>query len=447
VVLSADRASKKEAKEEKMDPHRRHFLQSTAALAAVAAHPAAFAAPGRPRIEGDKIDWKAVRDDFPWLRNSLWLSASDYHPLGVHAQRMVDSYYRWRVGGPAGGGSSFSSEMQQETKELFGKTINARPDEIAFIHNTTEGENLVVAGMDLARRKGNVVLDDLHYQASKFIYHMLEREGGIELRVVRSRKDGYWRTEAKDMIAAIDDQTLLVSIALVSNINGFLHDAKTTSDAAHAHGAHVYADIIQGAGAVPIDVKALGIDFAAAGTYKWLQGDMGFGFLYVKEDLQGTVVKRTRYGVRQFDNPNDAQADSRFDLRSGAVMYESSGTLPGVQGMIAHAALEYIHELGIANIHAHNQRLVERLQREMPGLGYPPITPPGTATPVVSFLTPNQEKTRAKLDKAFGYFVVALKRWEFTHPSGETHLIEGVRIGPSVYNNDEDLDRLLNALA
>ena len=174
---------------------------------------------------------------------------------------------------------------------------------------------------------------------------------------------------------------------------------------------------------------------------------MGFGFLYVKDDLQGTVVKRTRYGTRQFSNPNRAQADSKFDLRPGAVIYESSSTLPWVQGMIAHAALKYIHQLGIANIFTHNKRLVDRLQREMPKLGYPAITPPGNPTPVVSFLTPNQDETRAKLDKAFGYFVVALKRWEFTHPSGETHLIKGVRIGPSVYNNDADLDRFLNALA
>jgi selenocysteine lyase/cysteine desulfurase len=423
-----------------MQSNRRQFLASTAALAA------AVTAETTPRVKDGTVDWNAVRDDFPWIHNSLWISASDYHPLSVAAQRMVDTYYKWRVGGPLGGGSRFSAEMQRETKEMFAETIGASADEIAFIHNTTEGENIVVAGMDLAHKKGNVVLDDLHYQASKFIYHMLERESDIELRVVRSRKDDRWRVDPEDMAAAIDDDTLLVSTALVSNINGFLHDAKATAAAAHAHGAYVYADIIQGAGAIPIDVDALGIDFAAAGTYKWLQGDMGFGFLYVKSELQGSVVERTRYGTRQFSSPNRAQADSKFDLRPGAVMYESSSTLPWVQGMIAHAALKYIHELGIENIRAHNQKLVERLQREMPELGYPPITPPGNPTPVVSFLTPNQEETRAKLDKAFGYFVVALKRWEFTDPSGQARVIEGIRIGPSVYNNDADIDRLLEAL-
>ena len=97
--------------------------------------------------------------------------------------------------------------------------------------------------MGLVRKKGNIVLDDLHYQASKYLYHMLEREGDLELRVVRSRKDDFWRTEPRDMVAAIDDNTLLVSMALVSNINGFLHDAKATSDAAHARGCRIHAEL------------------------------------------------------------------------------------------------------------------------------------------------------------------------------------------------------------
>ena len=425
-----------------MRTDRRRFLATAAALAAVPA-----AANTGPKITNGQADWGAVRNDFPWIQNSLWLSASDYHPLSIYSQRAAETYYKWRVGGPKGGGSRFSGDMQRETKEMFGSLINAKPSEIAFTHNTTEGENIVVAGMDLVRKKGNVVLDDLHYQASKFIYHMLEREGDIELRVVRSRKDDFWRTDSRDMVAAIDDNTLLVSMALVSNINGFLHDAKATSDAAHAHGAYVYADIIQGAGAIPIDVKALGIDFASAGTYKWLQGDMGFGFLYVKEDLQGTVVKQTRYGTRQFSNPNRAQADSKFDLRPGAVIYESSSTLPWAQGMIAHAALKYITTLGIPAIRAKVKPMTDRLLKEMPALGYPAITPPGNPTPIVSFLTPDQDKVRTKLDKAFGYFVIALKRWEFTDPSGKARVIKGVRIGPSIYNSDEDLDRLLNALS
>ncbi len=425
-----------------MSPSRRQFLRSVGAVPAAAA----VGASGEPTAVSGEIDWSAVREDFPWIKNKLWISAADYHPIGLHSLRAVERYYARMVYGPDHG-SRFTSEQRQETKELFGKLINAKADEIAFTQNTTEAENLVVAGMDLARKKGNVVLDDLHYQASKFLYHMIEKQGNIELRVVRHRADPYWRVSASDMERAIDRNTLLVSMALVSNINGYLHDAKATSEIAHAHGAYVYADIIQGAGAIPIDVKALGIDFAGCGTYKWLQGDRGFGFLYVREELQGTVVKRSRYGVQQFVSPNRAQADSRFELRPGAVMFESSATVAEAAGVVAHSALRYIHKLGIANIRSHAKRLTDRLQKELPSLGYPPITPRENPTPIVSFLTPDPEQTRAKLDKAFGYTVIAQRRWEFTYPSGEAYIIQGIRISPSVYNNDEDIDRLLNALS
>jgi selenocysteine lyase/cysteine desulfurase len=216
---------------------------------------------------------------------------------------------------------------------------------------------------------------------------------------------------------------------------------------AHAHGAYVYADIIQGAGAIPIDVKALGIDCAACGTYKWLGGDRGFGFLYVREDLQDSVVKRSRYGATQFSNPNNAQADSQFKLMPGAFMYESSNVVAEACGAATHASLKYIHQLGIHNIRAHAKPLIDLLQKEMPRLGYPPITAPDTPTSVVSFLAPDYAGMNAKLKKAFGHSVVAPRRWEFTRPSGEAYVIEGVRISPSIYNNENDINRLLEALA
>lgn len=421
-----------------MTLNRRRFLQSTAALAAAA--PAPAASPGEP-------DWAKVRQDFPWLKRKVWLSAADYHPISIHSLRAMENYLAYRAHGPAEGTSRFTAGQQRETKEMFAKLIHAKPSEIAFVQSTTDGENLVVAGMGLAEAKGNVVIDDLHYQASKFLYHMLEKEGRIELRVVRHRGEDRWKIDIRDMEKAIDRHTRLVSLALVSNINGYLHDVKATSEVAHARGALVYADIIQGAGAIPIDVQAMGIDCAACGAYKWLMGDMGFGFLYVREDLQDRVVRRSRYGVRQFTNPNRAQADSKFDLAPGAARYETASSLSNCGGVCAHAALRYIHSLGIDKIRAHARPLTDRLHKELPALGYPSITPPDNPTPIVSFLTPDYEKTAAKLHKAFGEPVIAMRRWEFTDEKGEASVVHGMRISPSVYNNQEDIDRLLNALS
>jgi selenocysteine lyase/cysteine desulfurase len=358
----------------------------------------------------------------------------------------MERYLNWRVYGPGENSAQYGPQEQRETKERFARLIHAKPSEIAFIQSTTDGENIVVAGMDLARMKGNVVIDDLHYQASKYLYHMLQQEAGVELRVVRHSRKGYWTIDAREMEKAIDRKTRLVSLALVSNINGYLHDVRATAKCAHEHGAYVYGDIIQGAGAIPIDVRDMGIDFAACGAYKWLQGDFGFGFLYVRDELQDTVVKRSRYGVRQFSSPNRAQADSKFDLLPGAARYES-GSFSYVGGVCAHASLGFIHSLGVENIRAHVKPLTDRLQKELPALGYPAITPPDNPTPIVSFLTPDYQKTMAKVDRAFGTTVVAFRRWEVTEASGEVGVISGMRISPSVYNNQADVDRLLNALS
>ena len=423
-----------------MKINRREWFQSAAASAV-----ASSAAVGSAATAGAP-DWSKVREDFPWLKEKLWLTAADYHPIGIHSLRAMEKYLAWRVRGPGGDGSRYTGQQERETRELFARLIHANAGEIAFVQSTTEAENIVVAGMDLAHRKGNVVLDDLHYQASKFLYHMLEKEAHVELRVVPHRGEHGWTVDMKDLEKAVDRNTLLVSMALVSNINGYLHDAKAISDLAHAHGAYLYGDIIQGAGAVPIDVQAMGIDFAGCGAYKWLMSDMGFGFLYVREGLQDSLVKRSRYGVRQFSSPNHAQADSKFDLLPGAARYET-GSFSYVGGVCAHASLQYIHSLGMDNIRAHAKALTDRLQRELPAMGYPPITPKDNPTPIVSFLLPEYEKTAKKLQKAFGEIPIALRLWEFTNRSGEASIVKGMRISPSVYNNQQDIDRLLNALS
>ena len=425
-----------------MDLSRRQLFTTLGAGAIAASVPVRTTARTETSARaGDPSDFAAVRADFPWTRQKVWLAAAEFHPFSVHTMEAIDRYSRYRALGPGEDRQTFAPDQQTETKRLYASLINAKPDEIAFVLSTTDGENLVVAGMDLTRRGGNVVIDDLHFNASKYLYTMLQRDAGLELRVVHHRN---WTTHVDDMDKAIDRNTRLVSMALVSNVNGFLQDAKAISDIAHARGAYVYADVIQAAGATPIDIKAMGIDFAASSTYKWLMGDFGFGFLYVRSDLQGTVVRQTRWGLRQV---SEERSNFEFEVKPGAARYEGTSSLSNLSGLCAYEGLKYVTRLGVENIREHAKPLTDRLQKELPALGYPSITPMQNPTPIVSFLASDPETTQKKLEKAFGgERVVSSRKWEMTE-GGTTKTVNGLRIGVSVYSNQEDVDRLLNALA
>ena len=233
------------------------------------------------------------------------------------------------------------------------------------------------------------------------------------------------------MERAVDRKTRLVSMALVSNVNGYLHDARAISDLAHAHGAYVYADMVQAVGAVPVDVRAMGIDFGATATYKWLMGERGFGFLYVREDLQDTVVPTTRYGHRQIAKFD--RVGITWEPLPGAARYET-GTFPNALAVCASTSLQYIERLGLANIRAHARQLTERLQKELPARGYPSLTPKDNETPIVAFQLKDVAATSKRLRDA---------RIAATIIDNERRL----RLSVSVFNTHEDVDRLLAALA
>jgi len=401
---------------------RRQFLLSAAAVAA-SARPAAASQNG---AAGSVLP-ASVRADFPVTQSQTYLNSAAIHPMSLPASRALDAHVAFRLHGAGGGRADFGEEQQKDLKQRFAQLIGARANEIAFVQNTSDGENIVVMGMDLARRGGNVVVDELHFETSLYMYKSLEAKG-VGLRVVKHRD---WAIDIRDMERAVDRNTRLVSMALVSNVNGYLHDAKAISDLAHAHGAYVFADMVQAAGAVPIDVRAMGIDFGSTATYKWLMGERGFGFLYVREELQDGVVPTTRYGHRQITNFD--RTGITWEPLPGAARYET-GTFPNALAVCASTSLQYIERLGLANIRAHARQLTDRLQKELPSIGYPSVTPKGNETPIVAYQLKDASATAKRLRDA---------RIAATIIDNERRL----RLSVSVFNTLEDIDKLLAALA
>jgi selenocysteine lyase/cysteine desulfurase len=403
--------------------NRREFLVGASSMA-IAAKPL-FATAQVPVREG--VFPSSVRIHFPSASTETYLNSASMHPVGIFAAEAMKNVIDYRLFGAGEGRSDFGPAKQEELKKKFGALINATPSEIAYTANTTDGENIVVMGLELAKMKGsNIVIDELHFTSSLYMYKELEKKG-VELRIVKHKN---WKIEPEDMAKAIDKNTKLVSMALVSNVNGFMHDAKAVSTIAHARGAHVFADIIQAVGAVPIDVKALGIDFASSGTYKWLMGERGIGFLYVREDLQGKVLPTTRYGHRQVSNFNRPQLT--WEPLPGAARYETGG-IPVVMAAAVNAGIDYINKLGLANIRTHAKQLTDRLQKELPPLGYKPLTPLDTPTPTLAF----------ELKDA----AVTTKMLQAGHVAGTVIANENrLRLSVSVFNTHDDIDRAVAVL-
>src|SRR5947199_2547705 len=367
---------------------RRRFLLSAAAVAASGR--SVFAREVGSTTSVFPFDTRA---DFPVASTETYLNSAAIHPMSLPASRALQEHIAFRVQGAGEGRADFGEDQQKDLKRRFAALIGAKPNEIAFVQNTSDGENIVVMGMDLPHRGGNVVLDELHFETSLYLYKSLEAKG-LDLRVVKHRD---WAIDIRDMERAVDRNTRLVSMALVSNVNGYLHDAKAISDLAHARGAYLYADMVQAAGAVPIDVRAMGIDFGTAATYKWLMGERGFGFLYVREDLQGTVVPTTRYGHRQIANFD--RVGVTWEPLPGAAKYET-GTFPNSLALVAAESLRYIEKLGLNNIRAHARMLTNRLQTELPAKGYRSVTPKANETPIVAFELNDAAAAAKKLKEA-----------------------------------------------
>jgi selenocysteine lyase/cysteine desulfurase len=293
-----------------------------------------------------------------------------------------------------------------------------------------------VNGLGLLGSGGNVVTDALHFEGALIHLESLRKQG-LDVRTVMPRD---WRIEIADLEKMIDRKTKLVEVSHVAMFTGFQHDLKAVCDLAHAHGALVYADIAQSAGCTPIDVKATGVDFCACSSFKWLMGDFGLGFLYARGDLLGRLVRRSQFGYYMATNvathflPYDAPGREplTFELGTDATEHFEVGSQANGAWASLSASLPYIRGLGVASIEAHRQPMLRKLQREMPALGFEPLTPSDSRSALITFA---MKDAKPVLDR--------LKRARINARVGQ-HFI---RLSPSVFNDMADIDRLLNALS
>ena len=315
--------------------------------------------------------------------------------------------------------------MLDETNAVRRKVarlVGASEPEIGMLFATSEGENIVSAALDL-KAGDNVVIDDLHYETTYVLYQHLVETRGIDLRIVRS-EGGAAPPEA--FAPHVDARTRLVSVAWISHQNGYRHDLAGLAELAHAHGAFLYADAIQGLGALSLDARQVGIDFFTAGTYKWLLGGFGVAPFYVREELLAQV-RPDRFGSLHIAKD---LGDHRYALHEDGRKFGYATLGFGAVYQLG-AALDYLLRVGVDRIEQHTVALAHRLRAGLSEQGYRLLTPTGNRSAIVAFEHGQDlEWVRTALETAR---VRVSLREEGTQ----------IRVGPALFNNADDVERFL----
>jgi selenocysteine lyase/cysteine desulfurase len=376
-----------------------------------------------------------VRARFPRLRAETFVNAAAGTPLGVFAESGIQRYAAYQRLGPGDGRADYINQVMSDVRASFGNLIGARTSEIALVHCTKAGEQIVLDGLDPGRRGRNVVTNDMHFTGS--LHNLIGlRRSGVDVRIVRGRD---WNVSLDDMSRAIDDETALVAVTLVSNITGRIEPMRELADIAHARGALVYADIIQAAGILPVDVRALGIDFAAANGYKWLYGVHGAGFLFVRDDLQGSALPdrvfpgNVAYNYPPWVSEPDPDGDPLvYEPRTDARRYE-----PGHASYLGYCAvyegMEFLRRVTPDLAHQHTVSLNQRLIEQVDETRYE-LLPRDVRSPIVTY--------RRRDGRALAERLAAARVTVSLLGSGR----DLVRISPAIYNTAADVDRVTEVL-
>jgi selenocysteine lyase/cysteine desulfurase len=366
--------------------------------------------------------------------DGTYLNCASQHPLSRGGRQAIDRYLDYKSFSTA---SDFSNlKVRENILQNFATLIGADVDEICFVQSTTVGENLILKALEIPARPGRVVTDELHFVGSLPTYSELAKLG-MDVITVRASEDG--SIDLGRFEAAINDDTRLVSVSLVSTINGYEHDLKSLCEMAHAKGAYVYADIIHAVGSIPIDVRDSGVDFCAAASYKWLMAEMGLGFMYVRKDRLAEI-KRPWFGHGQlahreplgFPNPLPSDVVTEYEHLDSALGYFAMGTQANIVAAQLGYSLDYLLKVGVQRIQDYRQPLLDRLQSALPPLGYASITPPGSRTALVSFR--HKGDADALHDRmAANNITISI----YPHH---------IRVSPSVFNDMDDIEHLISAL-
>ena len=362
------------------------------------------------------------RGEFPILDRTTYMISNS---LGAMPRRVYDEMRAYADSWAERGVRAWEEswwEMATRVGDKIAPLIGARAGEISLHQNVTLTQAVISSCFDFHGPRNKVVMVELEFPSIQYFYHE-QRRHGARVEVVPT--PDHIRIDLDKLLAAIDETTLLVPISQVLFRSSFIVDARAIIERAHRVGAHVILDAFQATGAIPLDVRSLGVDFAVGGVLKWLCGGPGVAYLYVREDLRGKL-RPSLTGWMAHERPFAFETGA-IDAREDSFRY-MNGT-PHIPALFAcQPGLDILNEVGIQAVREKSRGLTARLMDGARSRGWRVNTPENAAerAGTVSVECPHAYEVCRELlarDILVDYRPKA-----------------GVRISPHFYNREEECD-------
>ncbi|HEY3611724.1 MAG TPA: aminotransferase class V-fold PLP-dependent enzyme [Pseudonocardiaceae bacterium] len=373
---------------------------------------------------GERALAEGIRHRFPVFEHRTYLNSCSQGALSDAVRAAYESY----LGTLEAEGSLWGewADRAERLRRAYARLLHTSPDSVAVTTSASAGVASVASALDFGTRH-TVVTTDLEFPTIGQIWHAQERRGARVVHVPAAPDN---TLPLDRLAAAIDERTALVSVTHVCYRNGSLLDIAAIARLAHDRGALLLVDSYQAAGAVPIDVGALGVDFVVGGALKYLLATPGVGFLYANPATTGHLVPTSTGWFA--DEDIYAMRIDAYRPAAGARRFES-GTPPIPSVYAATAGVELMLDIGVEPTAAHVRRLNDRLIDGVDELGGVIATPrdPARRGPLIAVASVDAERL---VDRLGGDGIVTSSRGG------------NLRVSPHCYNTDDDIAGLIAAL-
>lgn len=371
------------------------------------------------------LKWRA---EFPILDQAVYLIS---HSLGAMPRATYDRLHEyadvWATRGVRAWAEGWWN-MPLTIGNEVGRIIGADPKTVVMHQNVSICQSLILScflPLPESSKRRKIVYSELNFPSVMYVYEAHAREHGLRIETVKS-DDGI-TVPLERMLAAIDEETLLVPISHVLFKSAFLQDARAITARAHEVGAMVVLDTYQSAGTVPFSVRDLQVDFATGGSVKWLCGGPGAGYLYVRPDLIEQLEPKTT-GWMAHEQPFAFDSELRYAPDITRFLH-GSPAIPALYA--AQSGYDIINQIGLEKIRAKSMRQTQRLIELAEEAGFRVTSPPDPA---------QRGGTITVWHEQAGAITKELVRREFIvdyRPGA------GVRISPHFYTKDEELELVI----